>query len=154
MASHNVAAVWKRGEAFPARRFYLVVGINKPLSCRVVLVGSSPQNAGSLVYNWSVALAEARADSDSSRVYLPLPRVPAAAVGGGSVRGWLGLGGGLGWGWACLSEVSLRAGPWHTSIAVQYSRYFEPFKPICYASSSPNIRKGSNEQDNIRKMRM
>jgi hypothetical protein len=54
---------------------YLVTWINKPLSSRVVLVGSSPQKVGFLVYNWSVALAEARADSDRSRVYLPLPRV-------------------------------------------------------------------------------
>ena len=51
----------------------LVFGINKPLSCRVVLVGSSPQKAGFLVHNWSVTLAEARADNDRSRVYLPQP---------------------------------------------------------------------------------
>jgi hypothetical protein len=50
---------------------YLVVGINKPLPCRVVLVGSPPQKGGYLVRNWSVALAEARADRDRARVYLP-----------------------------------------------------------------------------------
>ena len=59
---------------------YLVTWINKPLSSRVVLVGSSPQKVGFLVYNWSVALAEARDDSDSSRVYLPLPRVFSATI--------------------------------------------------------------------------
>jgi hypothetical protein len=51
--------------------WYLVVGINKPLPCRVVLVGSPPQKGGYLVRNWSVALAEARADRDRARVYLP-----------------------------------------------------------------------------------
>jgi hypothetical protein len=51
----------------------LVVGINKPLPCRVVLVGSPPQKGGYLVRNWSVALAEARADRDRARVYLPQP---------------------------------------------------------------------------------
>jgi hypothetical protein len=51
----------------------LAVGINKPLSCRVVLASSSPQKAGFLVHNWSVTLAEALADNDRSRVYLPQP---------------------------------------------------------------------------------
>jgi hypothetical protein len=41
----------------------------------VVLAGSSPQKAGFLVNNWSVILAEARADNDRSRVYLSQPRV-------------------------------------------------------------------------------
>jgi len=61
-------------------RFYLVVGINKPLSSRVVLAGSSPQKAGFLVNNWSVILAEARADNDRSRVYLSQPRVLRARM--------------------------------------------------------------------------
>ena len=37
----------------------------------MVLVGSSPQKWGSRGHNWPVALAEARADRDSSRVYFP-----------------------------------------------------------------------------------
>jgi hypothetical protein len=61
-------------------RFYLVVGINKPLSSRVVLAGSSPQKAGFLVNNWSVILAEARADNDRSRVYLSQPRVASSPI--------------------------------------------------------------------------
>jgi hypothetical protein len=52
-----------------------VTWINKPLSGRVVLAGSSPQKAGFLVYNWSVTLAEARADNDRSRVCLSQPLV-------------------------------------------------------------------------------
>jgi hypothetical protein len=58
---------------------YLLVGINKPLSCRVVLAGSSSQKARSLIHNWSAALAEARADSDRSRVYLSQPPSRVAA---------------------------------------------------------------------------
>jgi hypothetical protein len=54
---------------------------NKPLSCSVVLAGSSPYKGGSLVYNWLVTLAEARADRDSSRVYLSLPRVYPRLLG-------------------------------------------------------------------------
>jgi len=40
------------------------------LSCQVVRVGSSPQKAGFLVLNWSLTLAKARADADSSGIYL------------------------------------------------------------------------------------
>lgn len=52
---------------------YSRLGINKPLSCRVVLAGSSPQEAGFLVHHWSVTLAEASADNDRSRLYLRQP---------------------------------------------------------------------------------
>jgi hypothetical protein len=47
-----------------------VVGINKPLPCRVILVGSPPQKGEYLGHNWPATLTEARADRDSSRVYL------------------------------------------------------------------------------------
>jgi len=46
----------------------------------VVLAGSSPQKAGFLVNNWSVILAEARADNDRSRVYLSQPRVASSPI--------------------------------------------------------------------------
>jgi hypothetical protein len=52
------------------RQSYLVFGINKPPERSQVLVVSSPQNAASLVHNWSVAPAEARANNDRSGVYL------------------------------------------------------------------------------------
>ena len=58
------------------RRESFAAWINKPLSCRVVLAVSSPQKAGFLVHKWPRTLAEARADIDSSRVYLSNHQVP------------------------------------------------------------------------------
>jgi hypothetical protein len=56
---------------------------------QIPVAGSSPQKAGFLVNNWSVILAEARADNDRSRVYLSQPRVlvqyGAKSIGTGSV---------------------------------------------------------------------
>ncbi len=52
------------------RQSYLVFGINEPPERSQVRVVSSAQNAASLVHNWSVAPAEARADNDRSGVYL------------------------------------------------------------------------------------
>jgi hypothetical protein len=54
---------------------------------QIPVAGSSPQKAGFLVNNWSVILAEARADNDRSRVYLSQPRVQygAKSIGTGSV---------------------------------------------------------------------
>jgi len=51
-------------------RSILAVGVNKLLNCRVVRAGSSLQNPGFLVHNWSLTSAEARAEIDSSGVCL------------------------------------------------------------------------------------
>ena len=59
------------GSSARALTDFLVFGINKLLACMAVLAGSSPQKAGFLVHNWSVSLAEARADRDRARVYFP-----------------------------------------------------------------------------------
>ena len=62
------------------RTEYLVFWINNPLSGRVVLAGSSPQNARFLVHNWPLTLAEARADNNRSRVYSPqIPSIKRGA---------------------------------------------------------------------------
>jgi hypothetical protein len=53
--------------------------IRTPLSRRVILTGAPPQKGEPLVRNWSATLAEARADGDSSGVYLSYP---PTALGG------------------------------------------------------------------------
>jgi hypothetical protein len=51
------------------------------MSRRGILTGSPPQEGESLVRNWSATLAEARADRNSSGVYLSYP---PSALGGNS----------------------------------------------------------------------
>ncbi len=45
-------------------QYVLATWIFKPLIGRVVLADSSPQKAEYMVHNWSLIVAEARADND------------------------------------------------------------------------------------------
>lgn len=62
-----------------------MVGINKPLPCKVFLVDSPPQEGRFTVYDWYIALALARAGRDRVRVYLPLFVRILKPVGDGTI---------------------------------------------------------------------